>query len=42
MCVFLHLVKKKMRSILEQGINIKFSVKLGKNAQDTCAMLSEA
>jgi hypothetical protein len=27
---------------LEQWINIKFCVKLGKNASDTCAMLSEA
>jgi len=25
---------------LEQGINIKFCMKLGKNASDTCAMLS--
>jgi len=28
--------------LLEQPINIKFCVKLGKNASDTCAMLSEA
>jgi hypothetical protein len=27
---------------LEQGINIKFCVKLGKNASDTCTMLYEA
>jgi hypothetical protein len=27
---------------LEQQINIKFSVTLGKNASDTCVMLSEA
>jgi len=27
---------------LEQRINIKFCVKLQKNASDTCAMLSEA
>jgi hypothetical protein len=27
---------------LEQRTNIKFCVKLGKNASDTCAMLSEA
>jgi hypothetical protein len=27
---------------LEQRINIKFCVKLGKTASDTCAMLSEA
>jgi hypothetical protein len=27
---------------LEQQINIKFCVKLGKNASDTCAMLSKA
>jgi hypothetical protein len=27
---------------LEQGINVKFSVKLGKNASETCAILSEA
>jgi hypothetical protein len=26
----------------EQRINIKFCMKLGKNASDTCAMLSEA
>jgi hypothetical protein len=26
---------------LEQGIDIKFRVKFGKNASDTCAMLSE-
>jgi hypothetical protein len=27
---------------LEQRINIKFYVKLGKHASETCAMLSEA
>jgi hypothetical protein len=27
---------------LDQRINIKFCVKLGKNASDTCAMLSDA
>jgi len=27
---------------LEQQINIKFYVKLGKNASDTCAVLSKA
>jgi hypothetical protein len=27
---------------LEQQINVKFYVKLRKNANDTCAMLSEA
>jgi hypothetical protein len=27
---------------LEQRIDIKFCVKLGKNASDTCAMLSDA
>jgi hypothetical protein len=27
---------------LEQRINIEFCVKLGKNASDTCVMLSEA
>jgi hypothetical protein len=27
---------------LEQQINIRFCVKLGKNASDTCAVLSEA
>jgi hypothetical protein len=27
---------------LEQQINIKFCVRLGKNASDTCAMLSDA
>jgi hypothetical protein len=28
--------------VLEQQINIKFCVKLGKNASDTCAILSKA
>jgi transposase len=28
--------------LLEERINIKFYVELGKNARDTCAMLSEA
>jgi hypothetical protein len=41
-CVFLRLVAKMSDRILEQGINIKFCVKLEKNASDTCAMLSEA
>jgi hypothetical protein len=27
---------------LDQRINIKFCMKLGKSARDTCAMLSEA
>jgi hypothetical protein len=30
------------RFFLEQRINIKFFVKFGKDASDTCAMLSEA
>jgi hypothetical protein len=33
---------KNEHSFLEQQINIKFCVKLGKNATDTCAMLSKA
>jgi hypothetical protein len=40
--VFLSLVGKMSVRFLEQRINIKFCVKLGKNASDTCAMLSEA
>jgi hypothetical protein len=28
--------------VLEQGIDIEFCMKLGNNASDTCAMLSEA
>jgi hypothetical protein len=40
--VFLRLVAKMSGRFLEQRINIKFYVKLGENATDTCAMLSEA
>jgi hypothetical protein len=38
-CVFLHLVTKMSDWFLEQWITIKFCVKLGKNAQDTYALL---
>jgi hypothetical protein len=41
-CVFLHLVGKMSDRFLEQWINIKFFVKLGNNATDSFAMLSEA
>jgi hypothetical protein len=41
-CVFLRLVTKMSDRFLEQRINIKFCMKLGKNASDTCAMLSKA
>jgi hypothetical protein len=40
--VFLRLITKIGDRFLEQRINIKFSVKLGKNASDTCAKLSKA
>jgi uncharacterized metal-binding protein len=40
--VFLHLVTEKSDWFLEQQINIKFCIKLGKNASDICAMLSKA
>jgi hypothetical protein len=40
--VFLRLVAKMSDQFLEHQINIKFCVKLGKNASDTCAMQSEA
>jgi len=40
--VFLRLVAKMSEWFLEERINIKFYVKLDKNASDTCAMLSEA
>jgi uncharacterized metal-binding protein len=36
------LIAKISDRILEQQISIKFCVKLGKNASDTCEMLSEA
>jgi hypothetical protein len=39
--MFLRLVAKMGDRFLEQRINIKFCVKSGKNASDTCAMLSE-
>jgi len=41
-CVFLHFVAKMSDKFLEQRINIKSCVKLGKNASDTCTMLSKA
>jgi hypothetical protein len=37
-CEFLHLVAEISDLFLEQRINIKFCVKFGKNASDTCAM----
>jgi hypothetical protein len=40
--VFLRLVAKRGDRFLEQRIKITFCEKLGKNATDTCAMLSEA
>jgi hypothetical protein len=39
--VFLRLVAEMRDRFLEQRINIKFCVKIGKDANDTCAMLSE-
>jgi hypothetical protein len=40
--VFRRFVAKISDQFLEQGINIKFCVKLGKNSSDTCVVLSEA
>jgi len=40
--VFLSIVAKTSDLYLEQGINIKVHVKLGKNASDACAMLTKA
>jgi len=40
--VFVRLLVKISDRILGQQISIKFCVKLGKNASDTCAVLSEA
>jgi len=40
-CVFLHFITKMSDQFLEQQNNIKFCVKFGKNASDTCVMLSE-
>jgi hypothetical protein len=40
MCI-LHLIAKMNDWFLEQHTNIKFCVKLGKNASDTCAVLSK-
>jgi hypothetical protein len=40
--VFLRLIAKMSDRFLEQRINIKLRAKLGKNASDACAMLSEA
>jgi hypothetical protein len=34
--------QKWVNDFLEQGINIKFCVKWGKNTSDTCEMISEA
>jgi hypothetical protein len=39
--VFLRLVAKLSDGCLGEGIETKFYVNLGKNASDTCAMLSE-
>jgi hypothetical protein len=39
--VFLRPIAKNEQWILERRINVKFFVKLGKNASDTCAMVSE-
>jgi len=41
-CVFLPLIAKMSDQFQEQWFNIKFCVKLGENASDTCEMLSEA
>jgi hypothetical protein len=40
--VFIRLFAKMSDRFLEQRINIKFCAKLGKNASETCAMLSNA
>jgi hypothetical protein len=40
--VFLHLIAKMSDQLLEQQIDIIVCVKLGRNASDTCAVLSEA
>jgi hypothetical protein len=40
--MFLCLITKTSDQFLEQQINIKFCVKLGKNTSDTFIMLSEA
>jgi hypothetical protein len=40
--MFLCLVSKMSVWFLEEQINIKFCTKLGKNANDTSAMLSKA
>jgi hypothetical protein len=42
MCVFLCLITKMSYQFLEQYISSEFGVKLGKNASNTCAVLSEA
>jgi hypothetical protein len=41
MCVFLHPVTEMNDQFLQQQINIKFWVKLEKNASHTCAMPSD-
>jgi hypothetical protein len=40
--MFLCIIAKMNNQTLKQQINIKFCVKLGENASDTCAMLSKA
>jgi hypothetical protein len=40
--VLIRLVRKISDLFLEQQISIKFCVKLGRNASDTCGMLSGA
>jgi hypothetical protein len=40
--MFPHLITKMSDRFLELQMNIKCCVKLGKNASDTCAVLSEA
>jgi hypothetical protein len=40
--IFLHLVAKMSDRFLEQRMNMKFWVKLGNNAKDTCAIFSDA
>jgi hypothetical protein len=41
-CVFLHHITKLSDQFLQQQTNIKFCMKLGSNASDTCEMISEA
>jgi hypothetical protein len=37
--MYLYLIAKMPDQISEKRINIKFCVKLGKNASDTCALI---